>query len=151
MSLEAIEKSILEAQQYYYHLVLLVGGSRGEKTQYLKLFAQKEAYPYVNLSLELSERLLQYTSRQRQFQAFQHTRKILAEAEEPIILVDKIELLFAPELNIKPVDLLMDISKYKTLVVSWPGAYKEGILSYGEPGHLEYTKADASEIIILKL
>ncbi|HOB21374.1 MAG: BREX-3 system P-loop-containing protein BrxF [Firmicutes bacterium] len=151
MSLEAMKKSIAEAQQYYYHLVLLAGGTRGERTQYFKLLAQKEAYPYINLSLELSEKLLEYASKQRQYQAFTHTREILAGAEEPIVIVDKIELLFSPELNLKPVDLLMDISKYKTLVVSWPGAYKEGILSYGEPGHREYNKADASEIIILKL
>ena len=40
MSLEAMKKSIAEAQQYYYHLVLLAGGTRGEG-QYFKLLAQK--------------------------------------------------------------------------------------------------------------
>ena len=30
MSLEAMKK-VLQAQQYYYHLVLLAGGTRGER------------------------------------------------------------------------------------------------------------------------
>ncbi len=55
MSFEAIENSIAEAKQYYYHHVLLEGGNIGERTQYLKLPDQKEAYSSINFSLELSE------------------------------------------------------------------------------------------------
>ncbi len=151
MSIAAIESSILDAQRSYYRLVLLVGANGMEKTQYLKLLAQKAGYPYINLGMELSKKLLEYSSKQRQFESFKQVNYILEQDEQPILLIDHIEILFDPDLMLEPLGLLKRISRHRILVVAWPGNYRDSSLDYAEQGHREYKKYKDIEAIILEV
>ncbi|MGE0977109.1 virulence associated protein [Bacillus cereus] len=55
-----------------------------------------------------------------------------------IYLLQYIDILFDPDLQINSIRLLENISKRNNLIVIWPGVYKNGQLMYAESGHPEY-------------
>lgn len=56
---------------------------------------------------------------------------------DAIICYD-IDFLFLPSLNLDPLAIFQKISRYKRLVVLWPGSYRGKVLSYAQPGHNHY-------------
>jgi hypothetical protein len=72
---------------------------------------------------------------------------------EPTLALDNIELLFDPGLHQNPLGLLKELSRNKSLVVAWGGAYYEEhqILTYAEPGHPEYQKYERPEVPVLTM
>jgi hypothetical protein len=105
----------------------------------------------LNLSLALSKQLLDLPERQRALQAFEIIAALLAGSGT--LLVDHIELLFAPTLQIDAVRVLKAASRHRPLVVVWPGTLEESnSLVYAEPGHPEhrrYGKAELADITVV--
>lgn len=92
----------------------------------------------MRVSLCLSEALLDYAhARQPRVAASLFSQLVLA-FDQPVVGLYQIELLFSPALQLDPLRLLEQVSRYKTLIVSWPGSYEAGSLVYGKPGHVEY-------------
>jgi hypothetical protein len=106
---------------------------------------------YLNLSLALSQRLLDTPSRQVALAASQALGDLLAG--DGALLVDHIELLFDPLLQIDPLRALKLASRRRRLLVVWPGRLDDGgALVYAEPGHPEYRRygpADLADVAIL--
>jgi hypothetical protein len=105
----------------------------------------------LNLSLALSQRLLDTPSRQVALAASQALGDLLAGSGP--LLVDHIELLFDPLLQIDPLRALKLASRRRRLLVVWPGRLDDGgALVYAEPGHPEYRSygpADLADVAIL--
>lgn len=105
----------------------------------------------LNLSLALSQRLLDTPHRQVALAAPQALDDLLA-GDGPL-LVDHIELLFDPLLQIDPLRGLKLASRRRRLLVIWPGRLDESAhLTYAEPGHPEYRRygpADLADVAIL--
>ena len=55
----------------------------------------------------------------------------------PVVCAE-IDLLFHPSFNLDPLILFRHISRFTSIIVLWPGTYKEGILSYARPEHQHY-------------
>lgn len=106
---------------------------------------------YLNLSLALSQRLLDTPSQQVALVASQALSDVLT-GDGPL-LVDHIELLFAPILQIDPLRALKLANRRRRLLAIWPGRLDEGgCLVYAEPGHPEYRRyhpADLTDVAIL--
>lgn len=144
-------KVIEDAEGRYYSLVLLVGRSGTGKTRNLQCVADRLGNPVINANLILTERLLQLTKRQRALQA----KRILAEevdkVERQTVLLDNIEVLFDPELAQDPMRLLQGLSRNRTIVATWPGAYDGAFLTYAEPGHPEWRRYSQPEASIVAI
>ena len=65
------------------------------------------------------------------------------------MLLDNIELLFAPHLAQDPLRLLQRLARNRTIGVAWPGSVAAGVLTYGEPGHGEFRKYVKPEAVVL--
>jgi hypothetical protein len=74
---------------------------------------------------------------------------MLSESNEEVVLLDNIEILFDPSLQQDPLRLLLNLSRNRTLVVSWNGQIKNNILSYAEPGHPEYRRYSVENFLII--
>lgn len=59
------------------------------------------------------------------------------KAPGPIICSD-IDILFQPALDLDPLFIFRQISRFASLIVLWPGSFKDGILSYAVPEHKHY-------------
>ena len=76
------------------------------------------------------------------------SEKIQEIVEEPILLTN-IDILFEPSFELDPLTIFKQASRNKSLVVLWPGEYKNKNLSYASPEHAHYkTWADPGIEII---
>jgi hypothetical protein len=78
-------------------------------------------------------------------EATDHTQTIYKWLEDylqgkmpgPIICSD-IDILFHPSLKLDPLSIFRQIGRYVSIVVLWPGTYRDGVLSYARPEHQHY-------------
>jgi hypothetical protein len=150
-SLAAKVRSHLEgAAQLYYRLILIVGPAGSGKTAALRELAGAMSLPYINVNLELSQRLLEYTSKARPLRLPRLLDEVFATGSADIVLLDNIEILFDPALKQDPLLRLQAASRNRTIVAAWNGRLSDGALVYAEPEHPEYRRyTDVSGIVII--
>jgi len=95
-------------------------------------------WPTLSVSQALSQALLAVAPSQRTRQSNRILPRLAREHAPGPLLCAGIDLLFEPSLSLDPLMLLRQISRQVTLVVAWPGNYKNGILSYAVPEHAHY-------------
>lgn len=148
---EQLEQETTGAEARYYRLVLLVGEPCSGKTRALRTLAERMDCPVMNLNLALSQRLLELTRKQRALRV----RKILAEELDELraetVMVDNIEVLFAPDLAQDPLRLLQSLARNRTITSTWPGTFDGTHLTYAEPGHPEWHRYSKPEAAIVAL
>ena len=154
---DQIHRRAQEAAQLYHRLVLVVGPPGSGKTSALQAVQDRTGAPLVNASLELARRMLELTTSQRA----RHIGTMLGDLVDEsqidgresgedrdvawgpaggLVLLDNIEIVFAPALRQDPLPLLLGISRNTVVVVAWPGAVADGWLSYAEPSHPEHCR-----------
>lgn len=146
---EAILDRISAAIPLYHHLVLVVAPMGAGKSSALEFVSKHTGGRVVNLSLELSERMLDLTQRQRAIQLPRLLDELIDRAPDEVVLLDNIELLFEPSLKQDPLRLLQGASRQKTLVVAWGGTAIDGWLTYAAQGHPEYKKYPIEDLLIV--
>ena len=146
-----IADQVLHAEQLYHRLVLVVGGPRSGKTRSVRAAASAAGWPVVNVNLQLCERLLEVPRRQRPIRAARIFGEIVEAQASPIVVLDNLEVVFDPELQLNPLSLLQGLARNVTLVVAWPGAYDGQTLVYAEPGHAEERKYVHPDALMVQL
>lgn len=147
---QKIIKLLNEAEPLYNRLVLLVGECGSGKTSIVQNLAQENNTELINVNLHLSKALLELTTKQRILKI----PKILAEIVNKtsgIAFLDNIEILFDVTLKQNPLQLLKGLSRNRTVLASWNGAFENGKLTYAEPGHPEYRTYNAADILIVTM
>lgn len=125
----------LEKIQLYRHQMLIVAGKL--RLEVIKQFSRGIGVDPINLNLHLSEELLKLPVNRRGRKVIELINHLLAPRDN-IIILEYIELLFLPELQIDPIRLFEDISRNNILIIEWNGNYENRTLSYAKPGHPEY-------------
>ncbi len=144
-----LDESIPSASGLYHRLVLAVGPARTGKTGALAELANSKGWPRINVNLQLAERLLDLTQKQRAVRVAGLLDDIVKAAASDVVLLDNIEMLFAVELAQDPLRLLQGLSRNRTVVASWPGSFDGQALTYAEPGHREFKKYAAPQAVIV--
>ena len=144
-----LQDRIPETAAAYSRLLLAVGKSGTGKTQALKELSDSDGWPIVNVNLELSEKLLELSKKQRAVRAAALVGDLLSEEGSEAVLLDNIEILFATELAQDPLKLLQKLSRNRTIVAAWPGTFDRTSLTYAEPPHPEYRKYVSPEAVIV--
>lgn len=145
-----IQDVLPKTQDTYYKLILAVGPARSGKTVALTDLAAKHKWPRVNVSLSLSEKLLELTHRQRAVRVAGILDDTLRGENSNVVLLDNIELLFATELAQDPLKLLQSLSRNRTIVAAWPGNFDGVALTYAEPGHPEARRYPTPQAVIVR-
>lgn len=136
----------------YYRRLLLLGSHLIGKTRHMQAWPEQTQLLLLNLNLALSEGLRTTPVRQHPI----HTLRVLdavLRGDAPV-LVDNIELLFEPGLNLDPLRALKRSSRIRTLVVAWPGERVQGAVTFAEAGRLDfrrYPAANLADIMLLDL
>lgn len=108
--LAKLERLIGEIGDLNSKLILLVGPSRSGKTQLLRQLSAKLNIEPLNVGLELGRRLAATPNNKRGFSAGELLREIAdKERTEDPLLLDNLELLFEPGLQINPLDLVSEL------------------------------------------
>ncbi len=144
LSFEELVEVIRSAQSAYHKLVVIAGPSGSGKTKLLNQLANQLDMPVINLSLKLSERLLNLTRRQRRLKAEEIARDVIDEPSQLSVCVDNTELLFDSTLRLNPLVFLQDISRNRLIVSTWNGKYDGKILTFGYGDHPDFFRETPS-------
>ncbi len=139
------------AEALYHRLILVAAPSGSGKTEALREVAARTAARLVNLNLELSRRLLDLTGRERALR-LPHLLDEVVGRDEPLVVLDNIEILFDVALKQDPLRLLQGVSRNRTIVAAWNGTLENDYLSYATPEHPEhrrYSRHSRGDLVIV--
>ena len=125
-------------QSSYFKLTLVAGPEGAGKRKLLQRIAAELTYPLINLSLHLSQRLLDKTYRQRTLKAEETALELIDDHLVGGLCLDHTELLCSSSLKVNPLVLLQEASRNRHLIASWNGTLEGGDLVFGELGHPDY-------------
>ena len=150
--LAKLERLIGEIGDLNSKLILLVGPSRSGKTQLLRQLSAKLNIEPLNVGLELGRRLAATPNNKRGFSAGGLLREIAdKERTEAPLLLDNLELLFEPGLQINPLDLVRRLSHSKRVVAVWPGELRGDRLVYADMSHPEHRDYSRDGVVVLEI
>ncbi|GMV30594.1 MAG: hypothetical protein AMXMBFR59_27190 [Rhodanobacteraceae bacterium] len=150
--LARLERLVGEIGDLNSKLILLVGPSRSGKTQLLRQLSAKLNIEPLNVGLELSRRLASTPNSKRGFSAGDLLREIADRdrTEDPLLL-DNLELLFEPSLQINPLDLVRRLAHSKRVVAVWPGELRGDRLVYADMSHPEHRDYSRDGVVALEI
>ena len=154
--LAKLERLIGEIGDLNSKLILLVGPSRSGKTQLLRQLSARLNIEPLNVGLELARRLAATPNNKRGFSAGELLREIAllepsGERTEAPLLLDNLELLFEPSLQINPLDLVRRLAHSRRVVAVWPGERRGDRLIYADMGHPEYRDYSQDGVVLLEI
>lgn len=150
--LAKLERLIGEIGDLNSKLILLVGPSRSGKTQLLRQLSAKPNIEPLNVGLELGRRLAATPNNKRGFSAGELLREIAdKERTEDPLLLDNLELLFEPGLQINPLDLVRRLTHSKRVVAVWPGDLRGDRLVYADMSHSEHRDYSRDGVVVLEI
>ena len=139
------------AKALYHRLILVAAPSGAGKTEALRGVAERTGARLVNLNLELSRRMLDLTGRERALRMPDLFDEVVGR-DEPLVLLDNIEILFDVSFEQDPLRLLQGVSRNRTIVAAWNGTLENGYLTYAAPEHPEhrrYSRDDRGDLVIV--
>ncbi len=139
------------ASGLYNRLVLLAGPQGAGKTAALRSIAKAQNYPIINVNLQLCKAMLELTRSQRTRQVERLFKAVVGAVPAEVVLLDNLEVLFDPGLEVEPLRLLLNASRNQTLVAAWNGTFRDGTLVYAEPGHPEFAQYKQVEALVVPL
>lgn len=150
--LAKLERLIGEIGDLNSKLILLVGPSRSGKTQLLRQLGAKLNIEPLNVGLELGRRLAATPNNKRGFSAGELLREIAdKERTEDPLLLDNLELLFEPSLQINPLDLVRRLAHSKRVVAVWPGELRGDRLVYADMSHPEHRDYSRDGAVVFEI
>ena len=150
--LAKLERLISEIGDLNSKLILLVGPSRSGKTQLLRQLGAKLNIEPLNVGLDLGRRLAATPNNKRGFSAGELLREIVdKERAEAPLLLDNLELLFEPGLQINPLDLVRLLAHSKRIVAVWPGELRGDRLVYADMSHPEHRDYSRDGVVVLEI
>jgi len=119
--------------------LLVIAGTTGSgKTDAVRKVSAQLGWPVINVGKDVSERLLSLTVRQRRLKAEEVVADALDASGRRELCLDNTEVLFDSALALNPVNLLLNLSRNRVLVVAWNGRLENGSLVYAYPEHPEH-------------
>jgi len=139
-----------------HKLVILLGGFSAGKTRLLKGLAPEIGAEYVNLNLQLAERLLAVPqSRYRDGVTVHRLVDELCDALSPDgrpLFIDNVELLFSPEVGkINPVDTFKRIARQRQIVLALPAKRQGNNAVYSTLGREDYMSIPLETYPVIEL
>ena len=150
--LERLQQLVADASQLNSKLVVVVSNSRSGKTALLTAFAQSQDLQVINVGSDLSKNLVPITSSQRSSDVMGTLRDLISDhRKRGEVVLDNIEVMFDAELRMSPFDALKRLAHAVTVIVAWPGNFRDGRLHYAKPGHPEHCDVGIDGAIVLEL
>ena len=146
--LDKLKSALQSIESQYHRLIILVNCEDSSQQEILGLMKEELDVKPVNLNLELSSRLLEYSIKQRPLKVAEIMADLIEALPAPVLL-DKLDILFEPSLQTDPLALLQSLSRSKTIIAFWSGSLKDNKLYYAEPGYPEYRSYPVQDFVAI--
>lgn len=140
---EQVDKLALQS----YQILILVDATAGQLTLLDKISR-------IVISELLCEKLLPLANKRRVDEVEAFLAELIAVQTTAPVLLERIQILFEPSLQLDVLRCLKVLSKQRTLIIDWPGAYNGVALSFSQPGkpdYFYYSESELSSIPVLWL
>lgn len=127
-------------------LLFIVGAPGAGKSRLIRGLALEDGWKYIEAKDLLDEEFVEYARDMRPGLAPSAVCSALKNCGAKVVLVDNVEVLFAPILNLKPFELLKDISKQFPLIVGWRGTFDGERIYLEHNGNKHYASYDVEYI-----
>jgi len=151
MIIQQIVETVREGQKSTECLVLLVGRPGSGKSKLLRELSTIRGWHYVNCRTFLTEELLEMVPKVRAQEAPRIITAALEMLKPEVVVLDDMQVLFAPVLQVDPLQLLKHLSRKFSVVAAWPGEYdgtKLVAATSGQPAPKVY---DAKGLTIIQI
>lgn len=137
--IKKLERLVDEISAVHSKLILLIGDPHSGKTALLATLAKNRQATPLNIGSALGGNLAAIPHKQRHLEAGMILRELTDKyANDDLLLIDNIELLFDRTLHLDPLDLLRRQAHARRVIAVWPGELCNGRLTYADIGHPEY-------------
>ena len=149
---DSLEQLVRDIRALQSPLILLVGPPGSGKTQMLRQLAAKLNSESINLGLELASLLAATPNNKRGFSAGELLREITNnhKTDGPLLL-DNLELLFEPSLQVNPLDLIKRLAHAQPVVAVWPGELRGDRLTYADMSHPEHRDYSREGVVVFEV
>lgn len=151
MMVQRIVKIVHEKEKNDEKLVLVVGQPGSGKSKVMRELSALNGWEYVDARTLVTEELLELMPKARAAEAPQIMDSTLTKLEAAVVLLDGIQALFAPVLQLDPLVVLKQLSRNHVLVVAWPGQLENGKLIFSQNGRLPYREYDTQELSLVQI
>ncbi len=110
-----------EIQQDDERILFVVGGPGSGKSLLIRELAEQNGWKYLEANQLIEEEFLLVSRDERPSLVEDVIRRALSRSDTEVVIIDGVNVLFAPILNLEPLQLLRTISKTYPLVVGWRG------------------------------
>ena len=146
-AIEELLACVEDAKNKTHRLVVVTGNPGSGKSQVLREASAKKKWDYIDCRTLVTEDIIELLPAMRSAKAPGIISEVLASYDADVLLLDRVQTFFTPVLQLNPLALLKNLSEKFTLVVAWPGYYKDGNLFFeraGEPDPLEFDAGGVS-------
>lgn len=152
MAVAEIERGVVEAASRFFKLVLLVGGRDEDRSRSLLQYSRSIDVEPLSVGIRVAGSLLSSPNRRRPVVAVEEfQRAVDGQNAAGVILLDHLDVLFLPELQLDPLKLLLDSARNRVVVANWPGVFKKQRLEYAFGGHPEHGSWSAQDCSIVEV
>lgn len=110
-----------EIQNDEEKILFIVGGPGSGKSKIMRILAEEKGWRYLEAKDLIDEEFLELARDTRPQMAKDVVCTALKSCHSEVVLIDSVEVLFAPILNIEPIALLKAISQVHPIMVGWRG------------------------------
>jgi hypothetical protein len=152
ISFQNIESAISQSPNRLYRLIIVIGVDSPSRSDFFRKLATRiPDCVYLNLGLEISRALKNIPSIERKQVLSHYLKETISKPDVGVLLLDRLGVLFDPDLECDPIRFLKELSRSHTVVASIGGEYVNGVLTYAEQGHSEYRRLDVGDAVIVDL
>jgi hypothetical protein len=151
MIIQRIVETVRDGQKSAERLVLLVGRPGSGKSKMLRELSTIRGWQYVNCRTFLTEELLEMVPKVRAQEAAGMISKALDALKAEVIVMDDMQVLFAPVLQVDPLQLLKQLGRKYTIVAAWPGEFDGDSLHIAAAGQPTPKVFDAKGLTIIQI
>lgn len=152
MIIHRIVETVRDAQKKPEKLVLLVGKPGSGKSKLLRELATVRGWEYLNCRAFLTDELLEMVPKVRAIEAPHLIEKKLKQIRAEVIVLDDMQVLFAPVLQVDPLELLRHLARTYSMVAAWPGEFRdEKLHSAAQAGQSAGREYDANGLTIIQI
>jgi hypothetical protein len=133
VSISSLKKELQQMDNWWHKLIFLCN----RNSQFNTTIPITDDLKKINVNLVLSKELINVAKNKYPLYVEEILENVITDKNQ-IYMLQHIDILFDPVLQVHPIRLLENIGKVYKLVVEWPGRYEDNQLYYAEYEHPEY-------------